>query len=293
MEGLVERRPSSSSPLSGFGVTRVLMLAAFILLSFFTYFYIDTRSSLHAFLLMVQEDRWGSLQHFVLVYAVAVVLLFPCMVLQVVSGALYGFWFGLWVSWVATSIGQSLSFLLGRYLFRQAVKKYLHQSWPSFPIVDAAIKKGGWKLVCLLRLSPVLPYNVLNYALALTPVSFGVFTWASSVATIPWTVFYVYIGTFSNNLMDLANGKIIYDSDSKLAVSILSLLFIIVTSVYGYIVSHRAILSVLKEAEDNIQPGEEGYGYVHVVTGERQLSPREGLDGLSPRRPSRDLEDMT
>jgi uncharacterized membrane protein YdjX (TVP38/TMEM64 family) len=56
----------------------------------------------------------------------------------------------------------------------------------------------------LLRLSPVLPYNILNYALAITPVSFWVFTIASAVATVPWTALYVYLGTFSNNLMELA-----------------------------------------------------------------------------------------
>ena len=49
---------------------------------------------------------------------------------------------------------------------------YLHSTWPTFPAIDHAIKKEGWKLVCLLRLSPVLPYNVLNYALAITPVPF-------------------------------------------------------------------------------------------------------------------------
>ncbi len=47
-------------------------------------------------------------------YALSVVVLFPCMLMQVVSGALYGFWMGLLVSWVATSTGQSLAFLLGR-----------------------------------------------------------------------------------------------------------------------------------------------------------------------------------
>ncbi len=56
----------------------------------------------------------------------------------------------------------------------------------------------------LLRLSPVLPYNVLNYALAITPVSFWVYSLTSALATVPWTALYVYLGTFSNNLMDLA-----------------------------------------------------------------------------------------
>jgi uncharacterized membrane protein YdjX (TVP38/TMEM64 family) len=57
-----------------------------------------------------------------------------------------------------------------------------------------------------------MPYNILNYALALTPVSFLVYTVASGIATIPWTCLYVYMGTLSNDLIDLAHGKIRYFS---------------------------------------------------------------------------------
>lgn len=152
----------------------------------------------------VKDDPYGTLPVFFFAYALSVVLLFPCMIMQVISGALYGFWMGFMVSWGATSLGQCLAFLLGRYLFRPTVKAYLHSTWPTFPTIDSAIKKEGWKLVCLLRLSPVLPYNVLNYALAITPVHFWVFSAASALATIPWTALYVYLGTLSNNLMDLA-----------------------------------------------------------------------------------------
>ncbi len=141
-------------PLSGFGVTRFCTLITFAVAAVCTYVYLDTHT-LQAFLLMVQSDPWGTVHVFMLFYTSAVVLLFPCMILQVISGALYGFWFGFWVSWLATSAGQSLAFVLGRYLFRAPVKSYLHSTWPTFPIIDAAIKKGGWKLVCLLRLSPV------------------------------------------------------------------------------------------------------------------------------------------
>lgn len=61
--------------------------------------------------------------------------------------------------------------------------------------------------MCLLRLSPVLPYNVLNYALAITPVPFWVFTLGSAVAALPWTALYVYLGTASTNLVDLAQAR--------------------------------------------------------------------------------------
>ncbi|KAL6759383.1 snare associated Golgi protein-domain-containing protein [Haematococcus lacustris] len=242
---------TSSSPgfLASFGITRLCLLLSFVLLASTTYFCVDAHT-VQRVLLKVQSDPYGSLHLFLLLYIASVILLFPCMVLQVMSGALYGFWMGLLVSWVATSLGQALAFLLGRYLFRPTVKSYLHSTWPTFPAIDAAIKREGWKLVCLLRLSPVLPYNILNYALAVTPVTFWVFSLASALATVPWTALYVYLGTFSTNLMDLAQGKIYYGKDTHLTRSLLSGLFIVVTSVWGYTVSQRAIASVLKEAAE-------------------------------------------
>eukprot|EP00197_Chlamydomonas_leiostraca_P006495 CAMPEP_0202868928 /NCGR_PEP_ID=MMETSP1391-20130828/11405_1 /ASSEMBLY_ACC=CAM_ASM_000867 /TAXON_ID=1034604 /ORGANISM="Chlamydomonas leiostraca, Strain SAG 11-49" /LENGTH=292 /DNA_ID=CAMNT_0049549159 /DNA_START=165 /DNA_END=1040 /DNA_ORIENTATION=- len=240
---------ASGGPLSQFGATRLCLLVTFIIMAGASYLYLDTQT-LHSFLLMVQEDPYGSLHVFFVVYTLSVVLLFPCMVMQVISGALYGFWMGMVVSWAATSMGQSLAFLLGRYLFRPTVKAYLHNTWPTFPTIDAAIKREGWKLVCLLRLSPVLPYNVLNYALAITPVSCWVFSVASAVATIPWTALYVYLGTLSNNLMDLAQGKVDLGGDMHMMRTILSGAFILVTTVYGYVLSHRTINAVLKEVAE-------------------------------------------
>lgn len=213
------RGSEDDSYASSFGVTRLCLLVSFVVLSALTYMYLDA-GRLTAFLIMVQNDPGGTVHVFLLFYTLAVVLLFPCMILQVVSGALYGFWVGMLVSWMATSVGQCLAFLLGRYLFRQLVKNYLHRTWPSFHSIDAAMRQEGWKLVCLLRLSPVLPYNILNYALALTPVSFLTFTIASAVATIPWTALYVYIGTFSTDLVALSRGKIRCVTEATTAVRV-------------------------------------------------------------------------
>jgi uncharacterized membrane protein YdjX (TVP38/TMEM64 family) len=114
------------------------------------------------------------------------------MLLQVLSGALYSFYVGLLLSWFATSVGQALAFLLGRYLFRRSVKAYLIERVPNFPLIDATMKREGWKLMCLLRLSPLLPYNVLNYAAALTPIPFISYTLSSSLGIIPWTCLCTY-----------------------------------------------------------------------------------------------------
>ena len=234
---------------------KFVILIAFVVLALYSYQYLDTQN-LASYLLIIQDDPYGSLPLFLLFYTLSVVLLFPCMLMQIISGAVYGFWNGLLVSWVATSTGQSLAFLIGRYLFRASVKSYLHSNWPNFAAIDAAIRKEGWKLVALLRLSPVLPYNVLNYAMAITPVSFWCFSWASATSTVPWTLLYVYLGTFSNSVLDLAHGKINYTSpgsNMQLLSSCLSAVFLVVTTVYGYILSKRAINHVLRDAAEQLE----------------------------------------
>lgn len=55
-----------------------------------------------------------------------------------------------------------------RYLLRGVVMRYLNSRFPKWAAVDAALSSEGWKLVTLLRLSPVVPWNVLNYALSVT-----------------------------------------------------------------------------------------------------------------------------
>ena len=55
-----------------------------------------------------------------------------------------------------------------RFLLRDIVAGYMTQHWPKWSAVDAAVSKEGWKLITLLRLSPIIPWNVLNYALSVT-----------------------------------------------------------------------------------------------------------------------------
>ncbi|KAG2438514.1 hypothetical protein HXX76_005065 [Chlamydomonas incerta] len=218
----------------------------------------------------IKENPLGSLHLFVLFHIFAVVLLFPVMLLQAITGALYGLYAGLVVSWLASVVGQALAFLLGRYLFRASVKSYLLQRVPNFPQIEAAIKKEGWKLMCLLRLSPILPYNILNYAAALTPISFLAYTLSSAVAIIPWTCLYVYLGTLSTHVLaELARGKLVTQypyqriggaggedggragmTYQMMLSSAIYMTLLVVTIVYGYVLSKRAITSVLKSVAD-------------------------------------------
>ncbi len=69
-----------------------------------------------------------------------------------------------------------------RYLLRDFVLQYLTEAYPKWGAIDRALEREGWKLVTLLRLSPIAPWNVLNYALAVTAVPVGSYALASSLA---------------------------------------------------------------------------------------------------------------
>ncbi|KAG2430643.1 hypothetical protein HYH02_013641 [Chlamydomonas schloesseri] len=244
---------------------KLLLLLVFAGLSLLSYKYVHSGELAH-FVMKIKENPLGSLHLFILFHTFAVVLLFPVMLLQCITGALYGLYAGLVVSWLASAVGQALAFLLGRYLFRASVKSYLLQRVPNFPQIEAAIKKEGWKLMCLLRLSPILPYNILNYAAALTPISFLAYSLSSAVAIIPWTCLYVYLGTLSTHVLaELARGKLVtrypYQAGGEgggrsgmtyqmMLSSALYMTLLVVTIVYGYVLSKRAITSVLKSVAD-------------------------------------------
>lgn len=124
---------------------------------------------------------------FVLTFVVAIstLLFIPGALLTVGCGLVYGMIFGLGrgvvigtaVVFVGASIGSILSFILGRYLLRDCMSKWLDR-YSLFKAVDKTMEKKGFRIFCLLRLSPIIPYNALNYIAGATAVSFRDYTLA-------------------------------------------------------------------------------------------------------------------
>lgn len=139
---------------------------------------------------------WGVLGVvvFILVYAVAAVLLIPASILTLGAGFAFGLPLGMLAVSIASTLGAALSFLVSRYVARDKVQKKFGQN-EKFAAVDKAISNQGWKIVALLRLSPVFPYNALNYILGLTGIKFLHYVAASWAGMLPGTLLYVYIGS--------------------------------------------------------------------------------------------------
>ena len=141
---------------------------------------------------------------FVLAYALAAVALLPGSVLTLAGGAIFGLWRGVLYVFAGATLGACAAFLVARYLARAAVERRLARH-PRFAAVDRAVAREGRKIVFLLRLSPVFPFNLLNYALGLTRVSFTDYAIAS-LGMLPGTILYVYYGKVLGDVARVAAG---------------------------------------------------------------------------------------
>ena len=156
------------------------------------------------FLLPVQElseslqdwieglGAWGYVI-FAGMYIVGTVLLVPVSILTLVAGLAFGLAIGFPLVVAAATVGASLAFLIARYLVHKRVESFVSER-PKFKAVNKAVSEGGWKVVGLLRLSPVLPFNLQNYFYGITDLKFWPYAAATFVGIMPGTLLYVYLG---------------------------------------------------------------------------------------------------
>ena len=134
-------------------------------------------------------------------YSAATVLLVPGSVLTLGAGAAYsaafGFGTGLVLAslsvWIGAFFGSALAFLNGRYLLRSFVES-LTRKYKVFKVIDLAIKQNGFKVVLLLRLSPIVPFNIFNYLMGATACSLRDYLLGGLLGILPGTVAFVFIG---------------------------------------------------------------------------------------------------
>ncbi|KAA8543215.1 hypothetical protein F0562_021290 [Nyssa sinensis] len=127
------------------------------------------------------------------------------LILQLGGGYLFGLPVGFVADSVGATIGATAAFLLGRTIGRSYVISKL-KNYPKFQAVAIAIQRSGFKIVLLLRLVPLLPFNMLNYLLSVTPVHLGEYMLASWVGMMPITFALVYVGTTLKDLSDVTHG---------------------------------------------------------------------------------------
>lgn len=146
---------------------------------------------------------WGPVV-FILGYAVATVAFIPGALLTLAAGAIFGLAEGTLYVFIGATLGACLAFLVARYIARSAVERRIEGN-EKFAAIDQAVGREGRKIVFLMRLSPVFPFNLLNYSLGLTKVRFLDYALAC-VGMLPGTFLYVYYGKLLGDVAAVAGG---------------------------------------------------------------------------------------
>jgi uncharacterized membrane protein YdjX (TVP38/TMEM64 family) len=177
----------------------------------------------------------AGLAGFALIYMMGAILFLPGFILTLGAGAVFGLVRGTLAVWGGATLGAAASFLIARYFARKKVALWL-QDRRDLSSLDAALGRHGARLVFLARLSPLLPYNLLNYFFGLTRVGFWSYLLASWAGMLPGIVLYVYLGFAGRAIVGRAAGPgvgnlwdVMFWSMALIATSILALMLARIT----------------------------------------------------------------
>ncbi len=139
--------------------------------------------------------------NFIILFNVLTLVGFPGSLLTLKSGYVFGVGWGTFYVLIAATIGATLAFLFGRYLSRDWVQKRVAGN-VQFRAIDRAVTIEGWKIVLLVRLSPLFPFNLTNYAFGVSQISLKNYI-IGSIGILPGTFLYTYMGSLTNKLTTL------------------------------------------------------------------------------------------
>jgi uncharacterized membrane protein YdjX (TVP38/TMEM64 family) len=151
-----------------------------------------------------REVAWMA---FIALYVVATVCFVPGLPLTLAAGAIFGVAAGTALVSVGSTVGATAAFFIGRTVARDWVGQRI-AAWPRFRAVDRAVASRGFWVVLLMRLSPALPFFLLNYAFGITAVKAREYVLGSWLGMFPATLAYVYAGSVAANLGQALAGKV-------------------------------------------------------------------------------------
>jgi len=176
---------------------------------------------------------------FILIYIVATVAFLPGSILTLGAGVVFGVVLGSIYVFIGATIGAALAFLVGRYVARGWISKKIAGN-DKFSAIDKAVGKEGLKIVLLTRLSPIFPFNLLNYGLGVTGVSFKDYV-LGSVGMIPGTIMYVYLGSLAGNIATIGGADQPSNPTITWAIRIIGFIATVVVTLYVTKVARKAL----------------------------------------------------
>ena len=182
---------------------------------------------------------------FIIIYILATVAFFPGSILTLGAGVVFGLVLGSFYVFIGATIGATVAFLVGRYLARGWVAEKI-QGNSKFQAIDEAVGREGLKIVLLTRLSPVFPFNLLNYAYGVTGVSLKDYL-LGSAGMIPGTIMYVYIGSLAGNLATIGTSAPATNPALPWTIRLIGLIATVALTLYVTKIARQALASVISE----------------------------------------------
>lgn len=176
---------------------------------------------------------------FMAIYIIATVAFLPGSILTLGAGVVFGILWGFVYVFIGANLGAIAAFLVGRYLARDWISQKIAGN-EKFSAIDQAVAQEGFKIVLLTRLSPVFPFNLLNYALGITGVSLQDYI-LGSVGMIPGTIMYVYLGYIAGDLAKIGTENQPTNSTIQWAIRIIGLIATVAVTVYVTRIARQAL----------------------------------------------------
>lgn len=176
---------------------------------------------------------------FIAIYIIATVALLPGSILTLGAGVVFGIFWGFLYVFIGANLGAIAAFLTGRYLARGWVSKKMAGN-QNFMLIDQAVAQAGFKIVLLTRLSPVFPFNLLNYALGITGVSLKDYIFGS-LGMIPGTIMYVYLGYLAGDLAKIGSENQPPNSTIQWGIKITGLIATVALTLYLTRIARQAL----------------------------------------------------
>lgn len=182
---------------------------------------------------------------FIAIYILATLAFLPAAILTLGAGVIFGVIWGSLYVFIGATLGAVAAFLVGRYVARGWVKQKI-SSYKKFANIDQAVSKEGLKIVFLIRLSPLFPFNLLNYALGVTSVSLKDY-FLASFGMIPGTIMYVYLGHLAGDLALIGNKSQPDNMILHWLIQIIGLIATIAVTVYVTKIAKKALKEEILE----------------------------------------------
>ena len=177
---------------------------------------------------------------FVALYVVITVVLGPASGLTLMAGLAYGIW-GFPLVIISATLAAAVAFLLGRYVAHERVNRWIADK-PRMLALNRAVSDEGWRVVGLMRLSPIIPYGLQNYLFSVTHIGFVPFVVATLVGIMPATALFVYIGSLGQ---DIGKAGILH--------WVLALAGLVATALVAWVVGKRASAALEKQVLEGVK----------------------------------------